>query len=153
MSELTAGTQISLNDAGVYPTPRSPKAACTKSGTFYIWGDKVSNDKIKITSKESFVGVYGCATGWVNVSDINNVEEATSKTTTTKYNFTAGQAVELKDVNFYSNSSIDKVVATKSGTYYIWSSDITNDRIRITNDPTKAGKSGYITAWVKVDEI
>lgn len=149
--EIKAGKKVTLNNANIYPTPKSVKSAGTKTGVFFLWSDDLINGKVRITTSPENINKPGCITGWVNVVDLNKTITITE--VPRKGGFVLGQAVILKDVKFYPNSAINKESTVRSGTYYIWSKDIVNDRIRITNDPTKAGKTGYITAWVNIHDI
>ena len=75
-----------------------------------------------------------------------------STTTTLK----AGTKVTLKNDKIYASATSSSASATKSGTYYIYSSDVTNKRIRITNSASNVGKTpagSYVTGWVNVSDI
>lgn len=59
-----------------------------------------------------------------------------------KATFKAGDKVTLKNGYFYSSATAKKAATKtkKSGTYYIWSATIKNNRIRITTKKSYAGK-------------
>ena len=61
---------------------------------------------------------------------------------------TAGTKLDLKNVALYASASAKTKAGTKTGTYYVWSSDVVNNRIRITNSKTNVGKSGQVTGWI-----
>lgn len=63
--------------------------------------------------------------------------------------FNTGDEVELKSVPLYASSTISKKANTLTGKYFIHSSNIINDRIRIT---TPKGNS-VVTGWVNIHEI
>lgn len=149
--EIKTGMKVTLYKADIYPTPRPLKSAGRKTGVFYLWGDDVVNNMVRLTTMEENVQKAGCITGWVKISELNKT--ITVPEVTYKGGFVSGQAVVLENAKFYPNSAIEKESAIRSGTYYIWSKDIVNGRIRITNDPIRAGKTGYITAWIKVSDI
>lgn len=64
---------------------------------------------------------------------------------------TAGAKIKLNYAPFFA-ASTSKTPARNgvSGTYYVWSPTIINNRIRITTKPGWAGVSGKCTAWVPV---
>lgn len=61
---------------------------------------------------------------------------------------TAGTKLTLKNVALYASSGAATKAATRSGTYYVWSKDVINNRIRITNSTANVGKSGQVTGWI-----
>lgn len=65
----------------------------------------------------------------------------------------AGAKVVLNKTNLYSSATATSAASTKTGTYYLWSENVVNGRVRITNSQGNAGKSGYVTGWVKVSDI
>ena len=66
----------------------------------------------------------------------------------------AGTKITLNYAPFFA-SSTSKTPARNgvSGTYYVWSPTIINQRIRITTRASYTGRSGYVTAWVPVSYI
>ena len=64
-----------------------------------------------------------------------------------------GAKVLLSKVKLYAGSTSRLASATKTGTYYIWSSEIINNRIRITNSPANVGKLGQVTGWIDVKAL
>lgn len=90
-------------------------------------------------------------------SDINSGLGATTSTggsgeTTTVSTISAGTKLSLSNVAFYSSSTATTKASTKSGTYYIWSTEVVNNRIRITNSTANVGKSGQVTAWISYND-
>lgn len=78
---------------------------------------------------------------------------ATTKPTTTKPvtatgDIAAGTKLTLKNISLYASSSVAKKSSSKTGTYYVWSKDVVNNRIRITNSKANVGKSGQVTGWI-----
>lgn len=59
-----------------------------------------------------------------------------------------GKKITLKDAALYISSSAKSKTNTVSGTYYVWSKDIVNNRIRITNTKANVGKDGKVTGWI-----
>lgn len=60
--------------------------------------------------------------------------------------------VELNKVNIYSSSTA-KSGSYRTGKYYIWSNEIVNGRIRITNAANRVGVAGQVTGWVNISDI
>lgn len=95
-------------------------------------------------------GVYG----WVDASTVSAIKTETQKPTTPAPStpavttITAGTKLTLKNVALYASSGAATKAATRSGTYYVWSKDVINNRIRITNSTANVGKSGQVTGWI-----
>lgn len=107
-----------------------------------------------VNDKGAFIsGVYG----WVDASAVSAIAEdslnpvspapAPAPTPSTA-TITNGTKLVLKNVALYASSSAVTKSATRSGAYYVWSKDIINNRIRITNSTTNVGKSGKVTGWI-----
>ena len=75
---------------------------------------------------------------------------ATTSTTSNTANSTlkAGAKLNLKNVALYASSSAKTKAGSKTGTYYLWSTEIVNGRVRITNKTANVGKSGQVTGWI-----
>lgn len=162
-ASYAAGAKITLNKAPIYSSATSTSKAGTKTGTFYIWDSYVKNKRIRITTSKSYVGKTGKITGWINTSSINPSSNVTTtkKTTTTKQTttkkttaktFKAGEAVKLSKTYVYISSGSSFNMGKKTGTYYIYSSSVSNGRIRITSKKKYVGK-GIISGWVDVKKI
>lgn len=103
------------------------------------------------------------ANGWVNflvgyfnlkkkvVKPVETKPAATPSTTDTS--ITAGKPVLLVNTPVYSNATTTKVSSRKTGTYYVWSVDVTNKRIKITNSVKRVGVKGQITGWVNLADV
>lgn len=101
-----------------------------------------------VNDKGAFIsGVYG----WVDASTVSAIKTATTTPTPTTpavTTITAGTKLTLKNVALYASSGAATKAATRSGTYYVWSKDVINNRIRITNSTANVGKSGQVTGWI-----
>ena len=77
-------------------------------------------------------------------------ETATGSTSANKVTATiaAGAKLSLKNVALYASSTAKTKSSSKTGTYYIWSTEVVNGRIRITNKTSNVGKSGQVTGWI-----
>ena len=65
----------------------------------------------------------------------------------------AGAEVKLNNTNLFVSSTASSRSSTKTGTYYLWSADVVNNRVRITNTKSRVGQSGQVTGWVNVSDI
>ena len=99
-----------------------------------------------VNDKGAFIsGVYG----WVDASTVSAIKTETPKPTTpATTTLSAGTKLTLKNVALYASSGAATKAATRSGTYYVWSKDVINNRIRITNSTANVGKSGQVTGWI-----
>lgn len=68
-------------------------------------------------------------------------------------NIKTGKQVELKNAKIYTRYCSFKSDISKSGTFYVWDSNIKNNRVRITNTKDGVGAPGHITGWVDVDDL
>lgn len=59
-----------------------------------------------------------------------------------------GMALHLQRVNLYIASTSLTPTASKTGTYYLWGTEVVSGRVRITNTPANAGRSGQVTGWI-----
>lgn len=71
---------------------------------------------------------------------------------TTTGGIAAGTTLTLKNISLYASSSAPKKSSSKTGTYYVWSKDVVNNRIRITNNKANVGKAGQVTGWISCDD-
>lgn len=141
-SEFDAGDTVKLNNVPLYASSSTSKISNYKTGTYYIWSDEIKNDRIRITNSKANVGKAAGVTGWVKVSDLMG-----------DGSISTGDKLNLKNVPLYASSTSSKVTTRKTGTYYVWSADVKNDRIRITNSKANVGKTACVTGWIDVDDI
>lgn len=64
-----------------------------------------------------------------------------------------GMELNLTDVNGYSTAGTDTVDSAKSGIFYLWSDEVINGRVKITNAPERVGVVGQVSCWVNVSDI
>lgn len=131
-ASATSGTDVKASKAKVTGTYESGK---------HPYHLRAVNDKGAFIS-----GVYG----WVDASTVSAIQTETTTTTNTATTTTisAGTKLTLNNVALYASSAAATKAATRSGTYYVWSKDVVNNRIRITNSTANVGKSGQITGWI-----
>lgn len=149
----TDSSALKFTNVVLYPSSTS-KSGSVKSGTYYLWSPDVVNGRVRVTNAKNRVGVAGQVSGWVNASDAG-VKTSSSTTTTTKpatKTLTKGQAVKISGKKLYASSTAT-TGATKTGTYYIWSTEVINNRVRVTNTKNRVGVSGQVSGWLAVADI
>ena len=68
--QIYPGKTIELELCTVYPRFGSRKSSTKKTGTFYLWDNKVVNNRIRLTSNPDGIGKLGYLTGWVDVENV-----------------------------------------------------------------------------------
>lgn len=153
---INAGQKVTLKNTTLY-TSASAKSGSNKSGTYYVYNEEIINNRIRVTNSVSNVGKTPMGTyvsGWIDVSVVTENTSSSSNSPTTSLK--AGTKVTLKSVELYVSATASKCSAKKSGTYYIYSDETSNGRIRITNSASNVGKtpaSKYVSGWVKTSDI
>lgn len=61
--------------------------------------------------------------------------------------------LDLNRVPVYISSSSMNPSSTKTGKYYLWSSETVNGRVRITNSPERVGVAGQVTGWIDANNL
>lgn len=79
--------------------------------------------------------------------------ESTKSNESTLISLKAGQVITLKNTPLYVSSAAEKKSGTVNGTYYVWSNEVVNGRIRITNAKTRVGIAGQVTGWIDAPNI
>lgn len=79
----------------------------------------------------------------------NKDENESSK----RLEFVRGQKVTIKRTWLYKNSAIDKSIQSIKGDFYIWSSEIISNRIRITDSSGNTGYSTEILGWIDISSV
>ena len=82
------------------------------------------------------------------IADNKEKEPAPSTPSTPSTSKLAGQAVILSKTPLYASSTVTNATSYVTGTYYYWSSEIVNKRIRITNAKSRVGIAGQVTGWI-----
>lgn len=131
-------------ESAVASTGKSVKASkakitATSAGSKHQYHVRAVNDKGSYIS-----GVYG----WVDASTLSKVKTTASASTSSSKAIADGTKLTLKNVSLFGSSSSAAKAATKTGVYYVWSKDVVNNRIRITNSKTNVGKNGQVTGWI-----
>ena len=151
---IKAGQKVTLKNTTLYASATA-KSGSSKSGTYYVYDAEVISNRIRVTNSTSNVGknpVGSYVSGWVDKSVITGTTSTSTSTTSLK----AGTKVTLKSVELYASATDTKSSGKKSGTYYIYSSETSNGRVRITNSASNVGKTpvgSYVSGWVKTSDI
>lgn len=165
VTSLVAGTKINLNNINLYTSSTTSNAAKKLSGDYYVYDGQVVNGRIRITNSANKVGKgMSNVTGWVNVTSVSATKtkttpkSATSVAETKKKDttITAGKEVKLNNISLYTSADASRYSSKKTGTYYVYSDEVTKERIRITNKKENVGRvpaSNYVTGWVNVSDI
>lgn len=94
-----------------------------------------------------------CRTGYKVFNSKGKVVYNPNKTTSAKAETKNDNSkLTLKEVSLYSSSDAKTAKKKISGTYYIYSNEVINNKIRITNSKANIGKSGQVTGWIKVSD-
>ena len=75
--DLPVGKEIKLKNTDVYMRWFNKKPAYQKSGTYYIYDDRIKEERIRVCASADACQVNGRVTGWVNIKDIidnSNIE-------------------------------------------------------------------------------
>ena len=64
----------------------------------------------------------------------------------------AGAELHLQRVPLYVSSTAVGAAGTVSGTYYVWSAEPADGRVRITNQADRVGQAGQVTGWISVTD-
>lgn len=64
----------------------------------------------------------------------------------------AGTALKLVNTELYASAKAKNYSSKKTGTYYIWSVDTINGKVRITNSEKNVGVKGQVTGWITTDD-
>ena len=70
----SVGDKVTINKARVYGVYCNRSSYIIKSGEFYIYNDKVRNNRIRLTDDEEKLGKPCMCTGWVSLDDLTKVE-------------------------------------------------------------------------------
>ena len=131
----TAGERLELKNEPLYISAYDAQPVDYKTGTYYLWDNKVINGKIKITNAAKRVGKAGQVTGWINEPNGDNVakEETPRK----------GDTVRLKKgAKTYTGGSLASFVYERDHII----KELNNDRAVITY-------GGVVVAAVNVKDL
>lgn len=123
-----------------------------KNATAWLMSD--ANLKLLAKNEAQFIVDY-----FVNnktsapVVNTTTSSSSTNTTNSSSTSFTAGEQIALRSNNVYASSASTAKATKKSGTYYIWSNQVVNGRIRITNAKNRVGVAGQVSGWVNVSDF
>lgn len=101
---LTAGTKLTLTNVALYISSTATAKAGTKTGVYYLWGNDIINNRVRITNSASNVGKAGQITGWIALTDAQAGAETSVQYSETIYTVVKGDTLSG--------------IATKYGTTY-----------------------------------
>lgn len=107
-TKYIAGTKVTLNNTNCYNSESDKTPYAQKSGTYYLWDNVVSNNRIKITNSKSKVRVKGQVTCWCNVKDLkfDSTKQALTRTSYPDYPKGSKQYYRVRKSFNDSNSSL-----------------------------------------------
>ena len=111
-------------------------------GIFDYLGVK-GNIAVSLTSLPGTVPDSGSS----NSAGSNSQTSAATGTPSTKLK--AGDSFNLVSVPFFVSSTAKTSNSKKSGTFWVWSNEVINGRIRLTNAKSRVGISGMVSGWVE----
>jgi hypothetical protein len=85
-------------------------------------------------------------------SSVSTENVSAPTTNVSSKNIVAGAKLNLKNVPLYVTSTIKVRASIKNGAYYVWSANIVNNRVRITNSTANVGRAGRVTGWIDYDD-
>lgn len=144
--EIRAGLEIRLDATPCYKSETVSEAYDKKTGKYFLWDNTVINGRIRITNTADRVGKAGQVTCWIKIADAGLTEG--KETPVIK----AGQAYVLKNAAVYDTET-GKSIGNRTGLYYVWSSDIVNGRVRMTNTEARTGAAGHVSFWVDTESL
>lgn len=128
---------------GVFVDNKADASQCDEDHECKAFGEAYAKGILK------YLGISDTKKTESKVEDKKETES--SKTTTSSTNLLKkGAKLNLKNIPLYATSDTQKKSSDKTGTYYIWSSDVIANRIRITNAYKNVGKAGQITGWINI---
>ena len=124
----------------------------TYKGSYTMWQ---YTSKGKVNGIKGNVDMNWCYKNYVEKTTVPTPAPAPKPTTPTTQTFgKTGDKITLSKANLYAASTSSAPSGSpKTGTYYIWSNEVINGRIRITNTKERVGKTGQVTGWVNITQI
>jgi N-acetylmuramoyl-L-alanine amidase CwlA len=132
------GRALQLKNEKLYVSSTASTAKKTVSGTYYVWNNEIVNGRLRITVHQSYVGIAGMVTGWIDAPPLS---------------FNNGEIVKLEKTPLYISAVAKTASLKRTGTFFIWDKEIINGRIRITNKYSNVGVEKQVTGWVNVSDI
>ena len=72
---IAAGTKVSISNASSYAFYDARTSNYKYSGIYYVYNDKIRNNRIRLCDNIDKVNKPCMRTGWFNLSDITIIEE------------------------------------------------------------------------------
>lgn len=83
-----------------------------------------------------------------NYTGTNNISILISKK-----EYYKGKKVILDKIKVYVRYNSKEYSIKKSGEFYLWDSNIVNNRVRVTNNIDYIGRPGFITGWIDLEDL
>lgn len=124
------------------------RANWVEPGNYHIFttNGTGNNRMINVTTRQ------GTAGSWIN-PNTSTASTPTPQPTPSTNNTSAGRRLELRNVDMFANATIKTRARIINGTFFIWSNQVKNGRIRITNQANRVGVNGQVTGWIRTSDI
>lgn len=106
----------------------------------YPENDEVVNARLKCSNQDIFNSIWNSPE---NKNKITKPEKTLPK---------KGNAYTLDNCSVYASEN-GQTIGKRSGKYYVWSNEIRNERIRMTNALERCGVGGQVSFWVEVNNL
>lgn len=144
--EVRTGLGIKLNGTPCYKSETAVSSYDKKTGGYFLWDDDVKNGRIRITNTADRVGKPGQVTCWVKLADVGLTDKKG------KDDIKKGALYKLNDTAVYDTET-GKTIGKRTGMYYVWSSDVVNGRVKMTNSQERVGAEGHVSFWVDKKDL
>lgn len=139
--KVYSGTKVVLTSTVTANKSRPDVKTAMKYSTDKV-GYSASIDASKLSS-----GTY-TVKAFVGTTQLTN----TKTITVTNSAIVAGKPVVLNNTPVYSGET-GNTIGKRTGTYYIWSNQVTNNRVRMTNSVANVGKVGQVSFFISKTDI
>lgn len=130
------------------------------NGDIVISQSAYTRNKAEYSAKTFYTSTVTKASGYQYSSDrplqgfiYCGIEYDNAPEPTEQVNIKAGAKLTLSKTPSYSNATTKTVAGYRNGTYYVWSAEVVNGRVRVTNKPERVGVKGQVTCWINVADI
>ena len=141
----SATTSTTKTDNGLYRVRKSWSASSTQVGAYSVVENAIR--KCDEVGKTVYT-VYNSKGEAVYGAEYN---KTSTSTTSSVSKTSAGYELKVTNIPYYSASTgVSKGV--RSGTFYVWSSEVINGRIRVTKSKGLVGIKSGVTCWLAVED-
>lgn len=120
------------------------RTSASNANNSNLTGKFTGKGTFTITKVSGLWGYLKSNAGWIYLgsSEYVTIGKVVSKS------LKAGSKLNLNSVALYTTSATNVKATTKTGTFYAWSAEVVNGKIRITNSTANVGKAGQVTGWI-----